>query len=97
MMVEVQAILAPFLAFTSFNNVNKTHNMLALMLELDFKSLDVVKAFIKWAKVIQTMAKYDTKTLLPLLVFVFHLLNPTIDGLTKATPIDDDSIFEAVT
>jgi len=33
-MAEVQATLAPFLAFTSSNNVNKTHNMLALILDL---------------------------------------------------------------
>jgi hypothetical protein len=96
MMVEVQAILAPFLTFTSFYNVNKAHNMLALMLELDFKSLDVLKTFIKWTKVIQIVAKYDTKTLLPLLVVVFHLLNPAIDGLTKETQIDDDFIFGAM-
>ncbi len=33
-MVEVQAILAPFLAFTFSYIVNRAHNMLALMLEL---------------------------------------------------------------
>jgi hypothetical protein len=71
MMVEVQDILTPFLAFTLSYNVNKAHNMLALMLELHFKSLDVVKTFIKWAKVIQIVAKYDSKTLLPLLVVAF--------------------------
>ncbi len=43
------------------------------------------------------MAKYDSKTLLPLLMVAFHFLNPTIDGLTKATPLDDDSIFGIVT
>jgi hypothetical protein len=26
----------------------------------------------------------------------FHFLNPTIDGLTEATPVDDDSIFGAM-
>jgi len=43
MMVEVQIVLAPFLAFTSFYNVSKVNNMLALMLDPCFKSLDVVK------------------------------------------------------
>jgi hypothetical protein len=42
------------------------------------------------------MVKYDSKTLLPLLVVVFHFLNPTIDGLTKTTLIDDDFIFGVV-
>ncbi len=43
------------------------------------------------------MVKYDSKTLLPLMVATFHFLNPTIDGLLKATPIDDDSIFGIMT
>jgi hypothetical protein len=97
MMVEVQTILTPFLAFTFSYNANKAHNMLALMLEPHFKSFDVVKAFIGRAKVIQIVAKYDSKTLLPLLVVTFHFLNPTINGLTKAAPIDDDSIFKVMT
>jgi hypothetical protein len=61
MVVEVQAILAPFLAFTYSYNVNKAHNMLALMLNSHFKSFDVVKVFVEWAKVIQIVAKYDNK------------------------------------
>jgi hypothetical protein len=67
--------------------------MLALMLDSHFKSLHGVKVFVGWAKMIQIMVKYDNKTLLPLLVPNFHFLNPTIDGLLKATPIDDESIF----
>jgi len=96
MMVEVEAILAPFLVFTSLYNASKAHNMLALMLDVHFKFLDVVKAFVGRAKVIQIVAEYDKKILLPLLVVTFHFLNPTIDGLAKATPIDDDSIFGAM-
>ncbi len=57
----------------------------------------MVKAFIGHAKVIQTVAKYDSKILLLLLVVVFHFLNLTIDGLIKATLVDDDSIFRVVT
>ncbi len=94
---RVQVALDSILAFTSFYNVSKVHNMLALMLDSHFKSLDVVKVFVGWAKMIQIMVKYDSKTLLPLLVATFHFLNPTIDGLLKATPIDDDSIFGVMT
>jgi hypothetical protein len=43
------------------------------------------------------MVEYDNKTLLPLLVVFFHFLNPTIDGLTKATLVDDDSISGTMT
>jgi hypothetical protein len=46
MVVEVQAMLTPFLAFTSSYNVSKVHNMLALILDLWFKSLNAVKAFV---------------------------------------------------
>jgi hypothetical protein len=98
MVVEVQAILAPFLAFTYSYNVNKAHNMLALILDLWFKSLNAVKSFVGWAKMIQIVVEYDNKTLLPLLVASFHFLNPTIDGLIDdVTLVDDDSIFGAMT
>jgi len=56
-----------------------------------------VKVFVGWEKIIEIMVKYDSKTLLPLMVATFHFLNPTIDGLLKATPIDDDSIFGVMT
>jgi hypothetical protein len=71
--------------------------MLALMLDLHFTSLDVVKAFVRWAKLIQIVIEYGSKTLSPLLVATFHFLKPTIDGLIRATPIDDDSIFGVMT
>ncbi len=93
MMAKVESTLIPFLAFTFSCNASKTHNMLALMLDSHFKSFDAVKVFIGWAKMIQIVAKYDNKILLPLLVFAFHFLNPSTNGLTKATPINDDSIF----
>jgi hypothetical protein len=51
-MAKIQVVLAPFTTFTSFYNPNKAYNMLSLMLDPRFKSLDVVKAFIGHAKVI---------------------------------------------
>ncbi len=33
MMVEVQVVLVPFLAFTFLKNASKAHNMLALLLD----------------------------------------------------------------
>ncbi len=41
MMAKVQIVLAPFLAFALFYNVNKVHNMLALVLDPCFKFLDI--------------------------------------------------------
>jgi hypothetical protein len=46
--------------------------MLALMLDQQFKSLDVVKAFVKWAKRIQMVIEYDNKILLPFLMATFN-------------------------
>jgi hypothetical protein len=97
MMVEVQVVLTPFLAFTSSYNVSKAHTMLTLMLDMCFKSLDAVKVFVGQEKVIQIGVEYDSKTALPLLAVVLHFLNPTNDGFIQATPIDDDSIFGVVT
>jgi hypothetical protein len=39
---------------------------------------------------IQMVAQYNIEILLPLLVATFQFLNPTIDGLIKATLIDDN-------
>lgn len=49
--------------------------MLALMLDQQFKSLEAVKAFVEWAKVIQMVIEYDNKILLPFLMVIFQFLN----------------------
>jgi hypothetical protein len=51
MMVEMMAILVPFLSFATTFTPNKAHIMLALMLDLHFKCLDVVKTFAGWEKI----------------------------------------------
>jgi hypothetical protein len=56
MIIEVQVVLAPFLFFAYTYNDTKVHNILALMFNSCFKSLDVVKTFAGWAKVIQMVA-----------------------------------------
>ncbi len=98
MMIEVQAILVLFLAFTSTYNACRAHNMLTLMLDPCFKSLDVVKTFIGQEKVIQMVVEYDSKTLRTLLVVIYQFLNMNSNGLTKTTPVDGDkdSIFTVV-
>jgi hypothetical protein len=42
--------------------------MLVLMLDLRFKSLNVVKDFVRKAKAIQMLVEYDNTSLMPLLV-----------------------------
>jgi hypothetical protein len=55
--MKILVVLVPFLAFSYAYNLNKAHNMLALMLDPRFKSLDVVKTIVGRAKVIQMDAK----------------------------------------
>jgi len=50
MMAKVLVVLAPFLSFASSYNASKVHNMLILTLELCFKSLNVVKSFVRRQK-----------------------------------------------
>ncbi len=52
MMGEIMAIIAPFLAFPSTYITTKAHNMLTLMLDPLFKSLDVAKGFVGKGKII---------------------------------------------
>jgi hypothetical protein len=66
------------MASTSSYNVSKAHNMLAFMLDPHYKSLDVVKVFFEQANVLQIVAKYDIKTLMPLLVVAFYFLTPPL-------------------
>jgi hypothetical protein len=68
MIAKIKAILAPFLAFASTYILVKAHNMFVLMLDPRFKSLDILKSFVRRAKVIHMVTKYDTKSLMPLLV-----------------------------
>jgi hypothetical protein len=68
MMAKVTAIPAHFLSFTTNYTPSKAHNMLALMLDLHFKCLDVVKMFVGRAKIMEMVAKYDIKSLMLLVV-----------------------------
>jgi hypothetical protein len=92
MMAKVQVFLVPFLAFSSTFNVSKVHNMLVLILDPHFKSFDAMKVVVGSANVIQTVVEYDTKTLMPSLAVAFQFLNPSTNGFTKLTPIDDNEI-----
>jgi hypothetical protein len=70
-MGEVLVVLAAFIAFSYAYSSSKVHNTLALMLDSQFKSLDVVKAPIGRAKLIHMVAKYDRKASMSLLIVVF--------------------------
>jgi len=48
-MMEKVLVAVPFLSFASTYSVSKAHNMLVLMLDLHFKSINVVKTFVRRA------------------------------------------------
>jgi hypothetical protein len=50
--IKLMTILIPFLSFTYTYSVNNTQNMLELMLDQCFKSLEVVKTFVGRATMI---------------------------------------------
>jgi hypothetical protein len=56
MIEEIKVVFTPFLEFASTYNVIKAHNMFAFMLDLWFKSLDVLKTYVGKAKVIHMVA-----------------------------------------
>jgi hypothetical protein len=53
-------VLVPFFTFAFTYIATKAHNMLTLMQDMCFKSLDVVKGFVGRAKVIQLVANMAT-------------------------------------
>jgi hypothetical protein len=93
MMGEVMAIVAPFLAFSSTYITTKAHNMLMLMLDPHFKSLDVAKGFVGKEKVIHMVVEYDNRSLMPFLVATFKIQNLGVLGPSKAIIIDDDELI----
>ncbi len=61
--------------------------MLALMLNLQSKSFDAMKTFVRHAKVIQMVLEYGNKILLQLLMVDFQFLNPDTNGSIEATTL----------
>jgi hypothetical protein len=59
-----------------FFNSNQVHNMLAIMLDPQFKSLSVVKILVRCDNAIQLAYGYDLKAMIPLLMVCFETLNP---------------------
>jgi hypothetical protein len=57
-----------------------------------------VKTFVRQAKVIQMVAKYNSKVLIPLLLTIFQFQNLGIKPPSELVTVDDDdSIFGVVT
>ena len=80
------AILKPFLAFASKFNKEKAHNMLAIMLDPQYKGLQSISKFVGSTHVAKVLvSQYDKEILLPLLVKVYHHLNNATSAKSSTT------------
>jgi hypothetical protein len=59
MMGEIMAILAPFLSLASIHSASKVLNMITLILDQCFKTLDMVKVLVGRRKLVAMLPKYD--------------------------------------
>jgi hypothetical protein len=79
--------LKPFLEFLKSFDFYQIHNLLALMLDPHFKSLQVMKSFVGHNNAICLTIEYDVKKVIFLLMTFFDQLNPTIEAIV--TPGDE--------
>ncbi len=69
-------IFAPFLTFVIFHIPSKGHNMLAIMLDLQFKSMNIVCEFVDNDAMVQGIMKgYNQEIVLPMLLQMYFHLN----------------------
>jgi hypothetical protein len=59
MVLEVNNVLEPFLAFVTTFNVVFEHNMCALQLNPRFKGLQCIMEYVGWDKVATIVKEYD--------------------------------------
>ncbi len=58
----------------------KSHNMLALMLDLRFKSLRLVSSYVGKEQGMSIIEEYDMRALYPMLFKLHNHLHPIVDG-----------------
>jgi hypothetical protein len=77
---EVCGVLNSFLSFLKKIDERKTHNILALMLDLKLKSPRLVSFFIGSDQGIVIVEKCDIMSLYPLLMKCYYHLHPSIES-----------------
>jgi hypothetical protein len=65
MQKQVNVVFQPFLNFMDFFQPTKTHNMVALMLDLKFKDLSLVGDYVEHVFAIEIATTFDINFLLP--------------------------------
>jgi hypothetical protein len=78
MQTKIIRVIKPFLKFLEVYNSHQIHNMLSIMLDPYFKSLQVVKNYVGCEDYIHLAFKYDSHTIILLLMMVFEILNPIV-------------------
>ncbi len=73
MQKEVVKVLQPFFQFIFVFYSDQVHNMFVIMLDLRFKSLQVVEILVGRGNAIQLISKYDLKAIIP---FLWYVLKP---------------------
>ncbi len=75
MQKQVNVVLPPFLNFKDFVQLTKAHNMVALMLDLRFKYLNLVGDYVGHAFIIEIATIDDVNLFLPTLKIVYQKLH----------------------
>jgi hypothetical protein len=86
-------VLKFFLEFDS----PQVHNMLALLLDPHFKSLQVVESFVGCGNAICLAIEFDVKEVIPLLMIVFDQLNLIVEAIISPCDEKDCNMFSVGT
>jgi hypothetical protein len=78
MRVKVVKAIKPFLQCLQAYDSHQMHNMVALMLDPQFKSLRVVENYVGCGACICFDVEYDVNAIIFFLMIFFEVLNPTI-------------------
>jgi hypothetical protein len=75
---KVVKVIKPFLQFMMAFDSHQVHNMLTLILDPYYKSLQIVENYVGFGNTIYFAFKYDLKEIIPLLMTIFERLNLSI-------------------
>lgn len=75
MQKQINVVLQPFFNFKDFVQPTKAHNMVALMLDLRFKYLNLIGDYVGHAFVIEIATINDVNLFLPTLNIVYQKLH----------------------
>jgi hypothetical protein len=91
---KVCDVLNSFLSFLTKYRKKKTLNMISLMLDLRFKSLQIILSFVGWEQVVSFVKEYNRKSLYPMLVKCYEHLHPLIRS--NINYFDQDIFFTMI-